>query len=58
MSLTKEQTTNRKTALDRGQTDCISLTRDTDLQSSTHMQKFKVNGEWARKIDWKQKDGR
>jgi len=56
----------KKTALDRGWTDHISLTHDhDDLQSPvsyghdpTHMQKFKVNGQSVPRTEWKQMDGR
>ena len=66
----KNVVTRKKTALDRGWTDCISLTHNLDLDLwhcpsivcelwswPTHMQKFQVSGQSVLKIEWKQTDG-
>ena len=57
--LFNDKTETGKTAFDRRRTNCISLIHDLnlDLQSPTHMQKFKVNSQSVRKIEWKQMDG-
>ena len=66
-------TTRNQSALDRGQTDRISLTFDLDFgllvwfrpsiscelwSFPSHVQKFKVNGQSVQMIEWKQTDGR